>query len=118
MTGTALTSAEEFIKVYDLETILVPTHRPVVRVDHTDLIFQSEMGKFQAVAHKVKELNQKGQPVLIGTVSIERNELLSAFLQKEGIKHSVLKRHRGFFEVFKKNSVKFIIDDKVEDVTT
>ena len=101
MTGTALTSAEEFIKVYGLETIPVPTHRPVVRVDHTDSIFQTEMGKFQAVARKVKELNKKGQPVLIGTVSIERNELLSAFLQKEGVKHSVLnaKKHEQEGEV-------------------
>ncbi|MFZ2072150.1 MAG: preprotein translocase subunit SecA, partial [Minisyncoccia bacterium] len=77
MTGTAETSAEEFIKVYGLDVIVIPTNRPVVRIDYPDLIFQTEKGKFQAIAKKVKELNEKGQPVLIGTISIEKNELLS-----------------------------------------
>ena len=90
MTGTALTSAEEFIKVYGLDVIVVPTHRPVVRADHSDLIFQTEKGKFQAIAKKIKELNVKGQPVLIGTISIEKNELLSVYLKQEGVPHTIL----------------------------
>lgn len=90
MTGTALTSKEEFYKVYGLETYVIPTARPVARIDNNDLIFQTHTGKMKAVARKVKELNEKGQPVLIGTVSIEHNELLSAHLTSEGIKHEVL----------------------------
>jgi preprotein translocase subunit SecA len=90
MTGTAVTSKEEFYKVYGLETFIVPTHVPIARLDHGDLIFQTQAGKMKAVARKVKELNKKGQPVLIGTVSIEHNELLSAYLKGEGIKHEVL----------------------------
>jgi preprotein translocase subunit SecA len=90
MTGTAMTSSEEFFKVYQLDTVVVPTHRPIQRMDRDDLIFQTEEGKFKAITQKIKELNIKGQPVLIGTVSIEKNEMLSAFLTKEGIKHEVL----------------------------
>ncbi|MDP2641683.1 MAG: preprotein translocase subunit SecA, partial [bacterium] len=90
MTGTALTSKEEFYKVYGLETFVIPTHKPVVRMDHGDQIFQTHAGKMKAVARKVGELNKKGQPVLIGTVSIEHNELLSAYLENEGIKHEIL----------------------------
>lgn len=90
MTGTAATSAEEFLKVYGLDVIVIPTNRPIVRKDNADLIFQTEKGKFQAIAKKVKELNTKGQPVLIGTVSIEKNELLSAYLKQEGVQHTIL----------------------------
>jgi preprotein translocase subunit SecA len=90
MTGTADTSAEEFFTVYSLPVTAVPTHNPIKRIDHNDLIFQTELGKWKAVAKKVKELQQKGQPVLIGTVSIERNELLSEFLKAEGVQHEVL----------------------------
>ncbi|HEV7702476.1 MAG TPA: preprotein translocase subunit SecA [Candidatus Paceibacterota bacterium] len=90
MTGTALTSAEEFLKVYGLDVIVVPTHRPVIRKDFPDLIFQNEKGKFQAIAKRIKELNDKGQPVLIGTISIEKNELLSAYLKAEGVQHTIL----------------------------
>ena len=90
MTGTAKTSSEEFYKVYGLDVIPVPTNRPVQRVDHTDLIFQTEKGKWTAIVRKVKELQTKGQPVLIGTVSIERNELLSAYLTQEGVQHTIL----------------------------
>lgn len=90
MTGTALTSAEEFLKVYGLDVIVIPTNSPVVRVDHPDSIFQTEKGKFQAIAKKVKELNMKGQPVLIGTISIEKNELLSVYLKQEGVQHTIL----------------------------
>jgi preprotein translocase subunit SecA len=90
MTGTAETSKEEFFKVYGLDVMVVPTHRPINRKDHNDLIYQTEKGKLQAVAAKVKELHQKGQPVLIGTVSIEKNELLSAYLTQAGVPHTVL----------------------------
>jgi len=90
MTGTAETSAEEFLKVYGLDVIVIPTNRPVVRVDNSDLIFQTEKGKFQAIAKKVKEINQKQIPVLIGTISIEKNEMLSAYLKQEGVQHVIL----------------------------
>ncbi|OGI95837.1 preprotein translocase subunit SecA [Candidatus Nomurabacteria bacterium RIFCSPLOWO2_01_FULL_42_17] len=90
MTGTAQTSAEEFLKVYGLDVIVIPTNRPIVRIDNNDLIFQTEKGKFQAIAKKVKELNMTGQPVLIGTISIEKNELLSAYLKQEGVPHVIL----------------------------
>lgn len=90
MTGTAKTSEEEFMKVYALPVIKVPTNKVSKRIDNNDLIFTTEEGKFQAIANKVKELNQKGQPVLIGTVSVEKNELLSAYLKREGIPHKVL----------------------------
>ncbi len=90
MTGTAKTSEEEFMKVYGLPVISVPPHRPSRRTDHNDLIFLTENGKFEAIAQKVKELHEKGQPVLIGTVSVEKNELLSAYLKRAGIPHQVL----------------------------
>ena len=90
MTGTAETSKEEFLKVYGLDVVVVPTHRPMNRRDHNDLIYQSEKAKFKAVADRVKELYDKGQPVLLGTVSIEKNELLSAYLTQAGIPHTVL----------------------------
>ncbi len=90
MTGTAQTSAEELLKVYRLDVIVIPTNRPVVRIDCNDLIFQTEKGKFKAIAKKVKELNAKSKPVLIGTISIEKNELLSAYLKQEGVPHVIL----------------------------
>ncbi len=90
MTGTALTSSEEFFKVYGLETIVVPTNKTIQRIDENDLIFQTEIGKYKAIARKVKELHANGQPVLIGTVSIEKNEVLSQFLKAEGVPHEVL----------------------------
>jgi preprotein translocase subunit SecA len=95
MTGTAATSSEEFFKVYGLEVVSIPTNKTVARIDDNDLIYQTEKGKFTAIAKKVRELHEKGQPVLIGTVSIEKNELLSAFLTREGIPHEVLnaKKH-------------------------
>jgi len=90
MTGTAKTSSEEFYKVYGLEVIEIPTNKPIVRKDQNDLIFQTEQGKFGALARHVKKLHEKGQPVLIGTVSIEKNELLSNFLRREGVPHEML----------------------------
>jgi preprotein translocase subunit SecA len=101
MTGTAVTSREEFYKVYGLEVIEIPTHRPNVRRDLNDLIFQTEDGKFRALARRVKEVHENGQPVLIGTASIEKNELLSAYLTNEGIPHEVLnaKNHEREAEI-------------------
>lgn len=101
MTGTAVTSREEFYKVYGLEVIEIPTHRPNVRRDLMDLIFQTEDGKFRALARRVKEVHETGQPVLIGTASIEKNELLSAYLTNEGIPHEALnaKNHEREAEI-------------------
>jgi len=90
MTGTALTSAEEFHKVYKLETVSIPTNKPLARQDKPDLVFQTVKGKFQAIAGKIKEVHQTGQPILVGTVSIDKNEYLSALLKKEGVPHTVL----------------------------
>lgn len=90
MTGTADTSKEEFYKVYALPVVPVPTHNAIRRKDKNDFIYQSELGKYKAVAKEVKVLHDKGQPVLIGTISIEKNELLSKYLQKEGIPHALL----------------------------
>ncbi len=90
MTGTALTSAEEFYTVYKLETVEVPTNVDSQRIDRDDFIYQSEHGKFTSAARKVKELHKKGQPVLVGTASIEKNEVLSAYLTREGIPHEAL----------------------------
>ena len=90
MTGTAITSAEEFRKVYGLDTIVIPTNREMKREDRGDFIFQIEQGKFKAISKKIKELNDRGQPVLIGTVSIEKNELLSEYLSMQGVKHNIL----------------------------
>lgn len=111
MTGTALTSKEEFYKVYGLETYVIPTHREVKRIDHGDLIFQNQKGKMNALVKKVEALQKKGQPVLIGTVSIENNELLSGFLSNAGVKHIVLnaKNHEQDAQIYaqagKKGSV-------------
>ncbi len=90
MTGTAHTSAEEFYKVYGTDTTMMPTNKPTARQDGNDLIFQTEAGKFKAIARKVKELHAAGQPVLVGTVSIEKNELLGAHLKREGVPHEIL----------------------------
>ncbi|OYV27462.1 MAG: preprotein translocase subunit SecA, partial [Parcubacteria group bacterium 20-58-5] len=87
MTGTALSSEEEFYTVYELEVVVVPTNKPTARKDYDDLIFQTAAGKYRAVARQVKERHAKGQPVLVGTVSIEDNEAVSEYLQKEGVPH-------------------------------
>ena len=90
MTGTAATEAEEFGKIYQLEVVIVPTHQPMIRKDMPDRIYKSEAGKFRAVAVEVAERNKKGQPVLIGTVSIAKNELLSTYLNQLHVPHTVL----------------------------
>ncbi|MEJ0053536.1 MAG: preprotein translocase subunit SecA [bacterium] len=90
MTGTALSSEEEFYTVYGLEVVVIPTNRPTKRADHNDLIYQTAAGKYAAVAKYIKELHGKGQPVLVGTVSIEDNEIVSAYLTNAGVPHEML----------------------------
>ncbi len=90
MTGTAATEAEEFLQIYGLETIMIPTNKDVVRSDEADMIYKNQKGKYVAVAKKVKELHEKGQPVLLGTISIEKSEIMSKLLQIEGVPHNVL----------------------------
>ncbi len=90
MTGTAKTEEEEFFKIYKLEVIQIPTNQEMIRVDHSDLIYKNENGKFAAIAKDVKARHQKGQPVLIGTVSIAKNELLAEHLKKEGLRFELL----------------------------
>ncbi|MEK7182382.1 MAG: preprotein translocase subunit SecA [Patescibacteria group bacterium] len=111
MTGTALTSEEEFRKVYGLDTIVIPTNKDLKRDDRTDQIFQTEQGKFKAISKKVKELNDKGQPVLIGTVSIEKNELLSEYLSIQGVKHNILnaKNHEREGEIIAEAGKKCLV---------
>ncbi len=90
MTGTAATEAEEFHKIYKLDVVVIPTHRPMIRVDYPDLVFRTEKGKFDAVVEEVVERHRTGQPVLVGTVSIEKSEYLSELLRRRGIPHQVL----------------------------
>jgi preprotein translocase subunit SecA len=90
MTGTAVTEAEEFGKIYKLEVIVVPTNKQNKRVDHPDRIYRTEEAKYKAIAQAVKDLQKKGQPVLIGTISVEKNEELSLFLEREGVNHEIL----------------------------
>lgn len=101
MTGTATTSSEEFYKVYRLNTVSIPTNKPVKRIDKEDLIFQTEKGKLLAMSRIVKDLQNKGQPVLIGTISIEKNELIGEFLKREGIRFEMLnaKNHEREAEI-------------------
>ncbi|MCA9365604.1 preprotein translocase subunit SecA [Candidatus Kaiserbacteria bacterium] len=98
MTGTALTSQEEFYTVYNLEVVPVPTNQPVRRIDHDDLIYQNEKGKFTAIVNKVKEVNATGQPILIGTASIDTNERLSTALTSAGVKHQMLNAKNHEYE--------------------
>ena len=90
MTGTAATEAEEFGKIYNLEVTSIPTHRPNIRTDLPDRVYKSEMGKFKAVIAEIKMCYQNGQPVLVGTASIEKNEILSELMRLEGLQHEVL----------------------------
>ena len=101
MTGTAQTSAEELDKVYGLDVVVIPTHKEIMRKDFTDRIFKTEEGKFKAVVRHIKELHQKGQPVLVGTRSVERNEYLGKILAIEGIPHQILnaKNHQREGEI-------------------
>ncbi|MBQ7416371.1 MAG: preprotein translocase subunit SecA [Oscillospiraceae bacterium] len=90
MTGTALTEEEEFSAIYKLDVVEIPTNRPVARIDHTDVVYKTELGKFKAIIEQVIECHKKGQPVLVGTVSIEKSEVLSKLLKKAGVPHNVL----------------------------
>ena len=90
MTGTALTEEQEFAAIYRLDVVEIPTNKPVVRIDHSDIVYKTEMGKFRAIIRQVKECYAKGQPVLVGTISIEKSEILSKLLKREGIPHNVL----------------------------
>ncbi len=90
MTGTAMTEENEFREIYNLDVISIPTNKPMIREDHNDIIYKNEAAKFRAVVNDIKESHEKGQPVLVGTVSIEKSEKLSNILKKEGIKHEVL----------------------------
>ncbi len=101
MTGTALTEAEEFGSIYKLDIIEIPTNRPIARVDNSDVVYKTESAKYRAVIEQIKECHAKGQPVLVGTVSIEKNERLSKLLAREGIKHNLLnaKNHEREAEI-------------------
>lgn len=101
MTGTAMTEEDEFKEIYKLDVIAIPTNKPVIRVDHNDQVYSTEKGKYSAIIEKIIECNQKGQPILVGTVSIEKSELLSAMLKRKGIKHNVLnaKHHEKEAEI-------------------
>ena len=101
MTGTALTEEEEFATIYALDIIEIPTNRPIARIDNEDSVYKTENGKYRAVIQQVKACHAKGQPVLVGTVSIEKNELLGKMLTREGIKHNLLnaKNHEKEAEI-------------------
>jgi len=90
MTGTALTEQEEFAAIYNLDVVEIPTNKPVIRQDHSDIVYKNEIGKFRAIVAQVRECHAKGQPVLVGTISIEKSEILSKLLKREGIPHNVL----------------------------
>ncbi len=101
MTGTAMTEEDEFKEIYKLDVISIPTNKPVIRIDHNDLVYSTEKGKYAAIINKIIECHEKGQPILVGTVSIEKSELLSAMLKRKGIKHNVLnaKQHAKEAEI-------------------
>ncbi len=101
MTGTAMTEEDEFREIYKLDVVEVPTNRPVQRIDHPDVVYKTEKGKFNAAIEQIIECHEKGQPVLVGTISIEKSELLSSMLKKRGIKHEVLnaKQHAKEAEI-------------------
>jgi preprotein translocase subunit SecA len=90
MTGTAMTEAEEFHKIYNLEVVAIPTHRPMIREDETDLVYRNEKAKFNAIVEEIEEMTSAGRPVLVGTISVEKSERLGRLLDQKGIKHSVL----------------------------
>ena len=101
MTGTAMTEEAEFREIYNLDVIAIPTNKPLIRDDETDVIYKNEKGKLKAIVENIKECHEKGQPVLVGTVSIEKSELVSEMLKKEGLKHEVLnaKNHEKEAEI-------------------
>ena len=104
MTGTAKTEEEEFRDIYNMYVIQIPTNKPVIREDYPDLVYATGKGKFAAIVRKIKEIHETGQPILVGTISVENNEMLSAMLKKEGLKHEVLnaKNHEREAEIVAK----------------
>jgi len=90
MTGTALTEEQEFRDIYGMDVVAIPTNKPMIRVDHPDVVYRNEKGKFNAVIDEIVECHKKGQPVLVGTISIEKSEILSAMLKRRGVPHNVL----------------------------
>ena len=101
MTGTAVTEAEEFAAIYQLDIVEIPTNKPVVRIDHPDVVYKNDVGKNKAIIEQIIQCHEKGQPVLVGTISIEKSEYLSGLLKKRGIKHNVLnaKHHEKEAEI-------------------
>ena len=90
MTGTAATEAEEFSAIYQLDIIEIPTNKPVIRIDHPDVVYKNDIGKNRAIIEQIVECHEKGQPVLVGTISIEKSEYISSLLKRRGIPHTVL----------------------------
>lgn len=101
MTGTALTEENEFREIYGLDVIEVPTNKPMIRIDRNDVVYKNTAGKYRAIINQIRECHEKGQPVLVGTVSVEKSEYLSSLLKKEGIQHNVLnaKQHQREAEI-------------------
>ena len=101
MTGTAMTEEDEFKEIYKLDVISIPTNKPVIRIDHNDQVYSTEKGKYAAIIEQIIKCHEKGQPILVGTVSIEKSELISAMLKRRGIKHEVLnaKQHAKEAEI-------------------
>ncbi|SHG53905.1 protein translocase subunit secA [Thermosyntropha lipolytica DSM 11003] len=111
MTGTAKTEEEEFRKIYGMDVVVIPTHKPMIRIDRPDVVYRTEMGKFKAVVEDIAERYKKGQPVLVGTISIEKSELLSKMLTKRGIPHQVLnaKHHEKEAEIIARAGQKYAV---------
>ena len=101
MTGTAMTEEDEFSTIYDLDIVEIPTNKPVVRTDYPDVVYKTEAGKYRAIVKQIEECHEKGQPVLVGTVSIEKSERISRMLRDKGIPHNVLnaKNHEKEAEI-------------------
>ena len=101
MTGTAATEEEEFRKIYGLDVVVLPTHLPMIRADYPDVILKTEKGKFAAIVDEIEEIHKTGQPILVGTISIEKSERLSEMLKRRGIRHQVLnaKHHEREAEI-------------------
>jgi preprotein translocase subunit SecA len=111
MTGTAVTEAEEFHKIYKLDVVVIPTNKPMIRIDHQDAVYKTGRAKLSAVANEIEKAHKKGQPVLVGTTSIEKNELISELLKRRGIRHEVLnaKNHEQEARIIAKAGEKYAV---------
>ena len=111
MTGTAVTEAEEFHKIYKLDVVIIPTNRPMIRIDHQDAVYKTGRAKLSAVANEIEQAHKKGQPVLVGTTSIEKNELISELLKRRGIRHELLnaKNHEQEARIIAKAGEKYAV---------